>query len=145
MLLVKTKLGLSKIQGIGLFAVEPLSKGTKIWEYHPYFDKAFTKEEFDRFDRLHQEFLALHAYQYQGIYYLCIDDARFLNHSTDPNCIDIDTHSKEPDRSGRPTIPGGYTVALKDIEPGEELTCNYSYFGFDKNDHAFNFAWQKPD
>lgn len=42
MLLIKTKLELSKIHGVGLFADEFIAKGTKIWEYRPNFDKAFT-------------------------------------------------------------------------------------------------------
>lgn len=37
MLLIKTKLDLSKIHGVGLFADEFIAKGTKIWEYRPNF------------------------------------------------------------------------------------------------------------
>lgn len=44
MLLVETKLGPSKIHGIGLFATKLIHKGTIIWKFVPGFDIAFTKE-----------------------------------------------------------------------------------------------------
>ena len=38
---------------------------------------------------------------------------RFMNHSTTPNCIDA---------------KNGLCIAIKDIEEGEELTCDYTFF-----------------
>jgi hypothetical protein len=48
-----------------------------------------------------------------GTYVLCSDNAKFMNHSDEPN---VDS--------------GGVTedVALRDIQPGEELTCDYRLF-----------------
>lgn len=43
---------------------------------------------------------------------LCGDNARFMNHSFEPNC---------DDRTG-------VTFALRDILAGEELTCDYRVF-----------------
>ena len=51
-----------------------------------------------------------------GLYVLCGDDARFFNHSADPNCLDLDDGA------------GGITVAHRDIQRGEELTCDYALF-----------------
>ena len=56
-------------------------------------------------------------------YLLCGDDARFFNHSDDPNCSDdvID----DPD----------LTIANRDINIGDELICNYKTFYSNIDDH----------
>ncbi len=46
-------------------------------------------------------------------YVICADDARFFNHSEYPNTV---------------SISQDVTLALRDIEKGEELTCNYYEF-----------------
>lgn len=38
MMLVKTEVRPSKIQGLGLFALEPISCGTEVWKYVEGFD-----------------------------------------------------------------------------------------------------------
>ena len=43
MLYVKTKIGQSKIHGMGLFADQFIKKGTIIWKFTPGFDLKFTK------------------------------------------------------------------------------------------------------
>ena len=50
------------------------------------------------------------------LYELCSDDARFFNHSDEPNTGSI---SNDTD------------VALRDIQQGEELTCDYRTFDAD--------------
>jgi hypothetical protein len=42
MLLVKTKIGPSAIQGIGLFADQFIAKGTHLWEFTPGLDVQIT-------------------------------------------------------------------------------------------------------
>ena len=124
MLLVKTKLGNSKIAGIGLFADEFIKEGTVVWEYNPKFDLLYSKEEIEQLPIAFQE--QLHRYSYldknYGKYLLCGDDARFFNHSDNPNCKDS---TEGPD----------VTVASRDIKKGEELTCNYKVFYQDIEDH----------
>lgn len=135
MLLIKTKLGASNIHGIGLFSVEFIPEGTKVWEYHPNFDQVFTQAQLDHCDPLLQEFLKTYTYRYKGKYHLCADDTRFFNHSKASNCVDVYVNSPDADH------PGSYTIAIKDIHPGEELTCNYSSFGYDEEDHRFNLMF----
>lgn len=65
----------------------------------------------------------IHLYDFQSlslfIYYadklcLVIDDGRYMNHSTDPNCLtDMET---------------GYTYAIRNIEPDEQLFEDYGTF-----------------
>jgi hypothetical protein len=52
-----------------------------------------------------------------GKYVLCFDDGRFFNHSDSPNVIDGLT----PDTAQS-------SIAVRDIFPGEELTCDYRTF-----------------
>lgn len=131
MMLVKTKLSLSGIHGIGLFADEFIPKGTIIWKYSSGLDRAFTEEELVGMSALNREFLETYCFKYFGKYYLCVDDARFMNHSTKPNCTDVGVENiKDNDL--------GYTATLRDIEAGEELTCDYSFFGGTEEDLEFN-------
>jgi SET domain-containing protein len=44
MLLVKTKLDRSSIEGIGLFAAEFIPKSATIWKYDPVIDIRFSEE-----------------------------------------------------------------------------------------------------
>lgn len=131
MLLVKTKISLSEIHGIGLFADEFIPKGFVVWKYTPELDRVFTEDEMQGMTSLNRQFLETYCFKYHGKYYLCVDDARFMNHSTKPNCIDIGQDEiKDNDM--------GYTVTKADIQAGEELTCDYSFFGYTDEDLKFN-------
>lgn len=117
MLCVKTKLGPSPIAGIGLFADQLISAGTVVWEFTPGIDLLLSKEDIEKLSLIGQE--QIHRYSYvdsdmDNKYVFCGDDARFFNHADDPNCDD--------------TPPSKVTTAVRDIQPGEELTCNYKIF-----------------
>ncbi len=132
MLLVKTKLGLSKIHGIGVFADEFIPKGTIVWKFQPEFDRSIAQEDFDKLsDSAKKQFL---NYAYinprTDRYTLCFDDGRFFNHSETPNCGDIESFED----------PEGLDIALRDIEIGEELTSDYRDF---EKDAQVNFNVQK--
>jgi len=112
MLLVKTKLQQSPIHGLGLFSDEFISKETPIWKLQKGFDIILTQEQFLELPKLTQDFIIHFSYFHQEIkcHILCGDNARFFNKSETPNC------GGEGD---------DLTVALKDIEAGEELTEIY--------------------
>jgi SET domain-containing protein len=116
MLLVKTYLDRSPIHGIGIFAAEPVARGTVIWRLHPAIDVQLTADQLEVLAPPAREQLEKYTYLDPVLrtYVLCGDDARFFNHSDDPNCIDT------PDQRG------GKTVAARDIAVGEELTCDYA-------------------
>jgi len=126
MLLVKTSLRMSTIPeaGIGCFAAEKIPQGYKIWQFNPYIDRVFTQDEFDSFDSLQQEFLKIYCYMHDARYYLCVDNSRFFNHSSDPNTYESITQQA--------------TYAARDIESGEEILSNYSDFGVTDQDRIFN-------
>lgn len=122
MLLVRTKLEVSLIEGIGLFTVEPLPAGTVIWRLHPTIDLRLTAEQIDELASPCREQARKYSYRekHSGLYVLCGDDARFFNHSPSPNCLDIYNGHDED-----------LTVAARDIAAGEELTCDYALFDLD--------------
>ena len=122
MLLVKTKLDLSGIHGIGLFADEFIPKDGVIWEFNPIFDLRCSKADIEKLPETSRVQIQKYSYRekHTGLYVLCGDDARFFNHSENPNCFDFYT-GKDQD----------VTAALRDIEAGEELTCNYELFDLD--------------
>src|SRR5665213_2686445 len=119
MLLIKTKLGASKTHGIGVFAAERIIKGTPMWKFKTGFDLQLTLEELNNLSEPAREQALNYSYQdtNTGKYILCGDDARFYNHSKNPNT--------GPD----PNEPDDYLdIALRNIEKGEEIVCDY--FGF---------------
>jgi SET domain-containing protein len=122
MLLVKTKLDLSGIHGIGLFADEFIPKDTVIWKFNALIDLRCSEEEIQKLSRDSRRQIEKYSYRekHSGLYVLCGDDARFFNHSTTPNCFDYYRNEEED-----------LTVALRDIYPGEELTCDYAQFDLD--------------
>jgi SET domain-containing protein len=123
-LLIKATLGPSKIAGIGLFATEFIPKDTKIWEFAPNLDLVL--EDLSVFPRLLQDYLGTYCYMNRGRYILCADHTRFFNHAEEPSCRD--------------DAEGECMYAVRDIEPGEELTTDYRTIGVTEEDLAFNYT-----
>lgn len=126
MLLVRTTLRESPVSGIGLFADEPIPKGTLIWKFDPTFDLIFDPKAVDALPSLQRELIVCYAYLsiQIGTYIYSIDDSRFINHSADHANID------EVARPGERLTCG---VANRDIARGEEILENYrSYDAHDR-------------
>ncbi|OJT22501.1 hypothetical protein BO221_22265 [Archangium sp. Cb G35] len=113
MIRVKSYISHSSIHGIGLFAGEPIPKGTVIWLLDEPIDQRFTPADVAKMTPLMKAFLARYAYCEQGTLVLCGDHARFMNHSPNSSC------GNDPNRRFT-------TLALRDIAKDEELTDNYS-------------------
>lgn len=122
--MVKTKLGLSPISGIGLFANEAIKKDQIVWQFNPLIDVLLSKDEMNSLSISSKEQFLNYAYLdiTIGKYLLCGDDARFFNHSDEPNCYDSNINPE-------------VTIANKDIAIGEEITCNYKTFYGNMNEH----------
>lgn len=119
MILVKTKIGPSSIHGTGLFAAELIPKGTAVWKFVPVFDHEYPKDFTALLSPVAQEQFLNYAYisKETGNYILCADDMRFINHSANPNVINIPNGEQE-----------GLDIAARDIFVGEELTYDYNVF-----------------
>ena len=106
----------SKIHGKGVFATRRIPKGTRLIEYK---GERISWEEADR--RYDDDIQPHHTFLFAVDDKTVIDggrygnDARWINHSCDPNCEAVD-------EDGRIFIE-----TIRDIEPGEELTYDYSY------------------
>lgn len=107
----------SRIQGRGAFARRKIRKGTRVIEY---LGERVSHEEADR--RYDDEHMARHhTFLFTLDKKTCLDaavngnDARFINHSCDPNCEAV--------------IDDGHIwiEALRAIEPDEELVYDYQY------------------
>lgn len=127
MLVVKTRVAQSKIHGIGLFADQDISKGTKVWGFTPGFDCFFPATVFKALPEVQRNFLRGYAYKDRcGCWILTVDNDRFINSSSNPNVVEGET--------GLITLD---MVAARDITRGEELTCAYSSFDLD---HEFKLS-----
>jgi hypothetical protein len=124
MLMVKTIVKESTIPGagLGLFADEFIKKGTVTWRFCPNFDQILHEEDLLRLSIPARYQFLKYCYKSKedDHYVLCGDDERFINHSDNPNIVDELIPEKEP-----------FSIAERDINPGEELFCNY--FDFDAN------------
>ncbi|ESX80793.1 MULTISPECIES: SET domain-containing protein-lysine N-methyltransferase [unclassified Mesorhizobium] len=122
MLLVDVYLDKSPIQGIGVFAKNHIARGTLVWKLDPKYDRRIEVETYERETGPVKTYLDRYAYpDRRDPNYIVFeaDDARYMNHADSPNC-DV----SQPEE----------TYALRDIAPGEEMTCDYNHFfetGFD--------------
>ena len=112
MVIVETYLDKSPINGIGLFAKKPISKGTIIWQWNGLIDKVFDRTRYNYLESKAKEFVDKYGYVERGRIVLCGDDGRFMNHSKTPNTYETED----------------FTIALHDISIGMEITCDYSTF-----------------
>ena len=123
MLIVPTYVGPSEIEGVGVFAVEPIAAGTAIWTLDERFDHLFCSSDMDSMNELTQLFVDRYGYPHmtrEGITVVEFDNGRFMNHSATPN-----TQFTDPNVGW----------AIRDIAANEELTCDYNEFdpGFAQN------------
>jgi hypothetical protein len=105
----------SDVHGLGVFAIQPIAKGTRIIEYvgervsHDEADRRYEQKE------ANDSHTFLFIVDSKTVIDAGVDgnDARFFNHSCDPNC----ESTVEKRRV--------YIEAIRDIEPGAELTYDY--------------------
>lgn len=117
MLRVKTIVQPSPISGLGLFAAEPIKKGQQTWVFDDGLDIALPATILETLSELHRSFLLKYGFFSSdgATLFQCLDDLRFINHSQGPN---IGSTLFED-------------IALRDIDAGEELTCDYRKFETD--------------
>ena len=108
---------ISPEKGFGVVATELIPKGTITWAFDAL-DQVFTPVQFAAMDPRYRAILDKYSYRdHDGVYILCWDNARYLNHSFLSSCI---------------TTTYNFELAVRDIHPGEELTDDYGYLNLDK-------------
>lgn len=104
--------------GVGVFATNLIPKGTIVW-IKDDLDQILTEEFIESLGDLQKADVYKYAYlESDGIYVLHWDHAKYMNHSFNPNCVDTAYN---------------FQMAAKDIQPGEQLTCDYGTLGDDED------------
>ncbi len=113
--------------GFGVFATEFIPKGTITWALDKL-DQVIKPETVAKMASIYKENVEKYAYiDPKGDYVLCWDLGRYMNHSCNPTTRGI-----------------GYSfdLAVRDIYPGDELTCDYGHlnltFDFECGCGSFN-------
>jgi hypothetical protein len=103
--------------GHGVVATKFIPKGTITWALDKL-DRIFTAKQIQEMDPMMQEVMDIYSYRNpDGNYVFCWDNARFVNHSSNSNCI---------------TTAYDFEIAIRDIHPGEELTDDYGYLNLEE-------------
>lgn len=107
----------SAIQGLGAFATRPIQAGTRLIEY---VGERLTPAEADaRYpdDDAGRHHTCLFAIDDDLVIDAAVggNDARFINHSCDPNCDAVIEESRI------------WIETIRDVQPGEELAYDYAY------------------
>jgi hypothetical protein len=102
--------------GYGVVATRFIPRGTITWA-RCALDRTFTPKQLTQMGSEYQAVLEKYCFRdVRGDHILCWDLARFINHSCDATCIS----------------PGyNFEVAVRDIEPGQELTDDYGTLNLD--------------
>ncbi len=119
MLLVSASLKPSPIHGLGCFTNERIAKGQPVWVLDRRIDIVMPVSELDSLPKAIQDYYNMYGYvtvlDGQKVVIMSGDHSKHMNHSSNPNVVEY------------PGIPE-LEIAARDIEAGEELTCNYYTF-----------------
>ncbi|MCJ7467817.1 MAG: SET domain-containing protein [Maribacter sp.] len=103
---------INKEIGHGVVATELIPAGTITWVLDRL-DREFTPDQFHGMEPLYKNILDIYAYRNnKGNFILCWDNSRYINHSFNANCL---------------TTAYDFEIAIRDIQPGEQLTDDYGY------------------
>jgi hypothetical protein len=98
--------------GYGVVATRFIPAGTITWVLDKL-GREFTPLEFQQMDPLYQNILDTYSFRNNnGHMVLCWDNARYVNHSFNSNCL---------------TTAYDFEIAIRDIQEGEQLTDDYGY------------------
>jgi uncharacterized protein len=116
MMLVTSYVSESPIHVCGLFAASRIPRGTPIWQFVSGFDHDFTPEQWAALPEPARGHTRHFCFVRKGDLHVILsgDHACFINHANDPT-------TGAPANARLPVT----TVALREIQAGEELTCNY--------------------
>ena len=97
--------------GYGVFATERIPRGAVVWAKDS-FDQTFAPAHVTSLEKPQRRILETYGFfGREGMLVLCWDARRFLNHSCQPNTL--------PTRYG-------FEIAVRQIESGDQLTCDYA-------------------
>jgi hypothetical protein len=98
--------------GYGVVATEFIPAGTITWVLDKL-DREFSPMEFQTMEPIYQDILDTYTFRNNnGNFVLCWDNGRYVNHSFNSNCL---------------TTAYDFEIAVRDIQPGDQLTDDYGY------------------
>ena len=98
--------------GFGVVATKFIAKGTITW-VQDHLDRVFEPDAALYMKEAEKEMLEKYSFRNsEGEHILCWDFAKFINHSFKSNCL---------------STAYNFEIAIRDIQPGEELTDDYGY------------------
>lgn len=107
---------ISEQVGHGVVATKLIPKGTITW-VQDELDRVYTAEEVQKLSPLMREYLETYCFtNNQGEKVLCWDYAKYINHSFVPSCF---------------STAYDFEIAIRDIQPGEQLTDDYGYLNLE--------------
>lgn len=136
MLTVETYIDRSTIHGIGLFADQFVAREDIVWQFNPRVDLVYDEQSWlhllENISKASLATLRRLSFKENGSFFLCIDNAQFMNHSPDLANV-YQVHDKNIMRAG------------KDIHRGEELLCNYFEYSDCDDYHSQALKKMKSD
>jgi hypothetical protein len=101
--------------GYGVVATRPIPRGTITWVLDEL-DQRIPPHRVRRLTSLQRQHLEKYAFfDRHGALILCWDLGRYVNHSCEPSCVSV----------------YDFSIACRDIRPGEQLTDDYSSLNLD--------------
>ena len=98
--------------GFGIVATQLIPAGTITWVLDSL-DMAFTPAQIELLDSEIKKILDIYCYiANTGNWVYCWDISKYMNHSFNSNCL---------------TTAYDFELAIRDIQKGEQLTCDYGY------------------
>ena len=95
--------------GYGVFAKKRIPRGTYLWSLSPL-ERNFTRAQYDAFPEPIRKIVAHHGVlTAEGDLFMSWDNAIYINHSCEPAI----------------RTAGNFEIAVRDLEPGDEVTCDY--------------------
>lgn len=103
---------INEVKGYGVVATKLIPEGTITW-IQDDLDQVYSTADIEKMHPKSREMMDKYAFRNRyGNYVLCWDLAKYVNHSFNSNCL---------------STAYGFEVAVRDIQPGEELTDDYGY------------------
>jgi uncharacterized protein len=98
--------------GYGVVATKFIPKGTITW-VQDELDQIYTPQQVERMKEISRQMIDKFTFRNnKGNFVLCWDISKYVNHSFKSNCF---------------STAYDFEIAVRDIQPGEELTDDYGY------------------
>ena len=109
--------------GYGVVAKQLILKGTITWVLDEL-DREITPAEVEQMGPVAKEMMDTYSYRNSsGNFVLCWDNGRFVNHSFNSTCL---------------STAYDFEIAVRDIQPGEQLTDDYGYLNISEPFRAYS-------